>query len=87
MLEIIGIDVGATKTAAARVDVTTGTVVGPQRVWATKPQRGGAAVLADCIQAIDHLEGSAEIPVGIAICEVVDREGRIQSAKPSIGRT
>jgi glucokinase len=80
MREVIGIDVGATKTAAARVDVTDGSVT-KQRVWQTQPGRGGAAVLGDCIRAADDLACTADLSVGIGICELVDRNGEIQSAE------
>jgi glucokinase len=73
---ILGIDVGGTKVAAGIVDVRTGTVSERQRI-ATAPERGAAAVLADCL-ALARSYGPQAI--GLGVCELVDREGRTRSA-------
>jgi glucokinase len=70
----IGIDVGGTKIAAGVVDIATGTLV-ERRGLATRPERGGAAVLADCAALAEEL-GDGALPVGIGLCELVDLEGR-----------
>lgn len=75
----VGIDVGGTKIAAGLVDVGRGEVVRSERA-ATAPQRGGAGVLADCAGLAARLGGDG-IPVGIGICEVVDRDGRLTTAE------
>lgn len=74
----IGIDVGGTKIAAARVDLESGRIV-ERRVLATRPERGGAAVLADCVALAAEL-GAGELPVGVGLCELVDLDGRPASA-------
>jgi glucokinase len=70
----IGIDVGGTKIAAAVVDTSTGMLLDRRRI-PTLPQRGGPAVLADCAALAAELAGG-RLPVGIALCELVDLEGR-----------
>ena len=70
----VGIDVGGTKVAAGVVDTSSGAVVERRRI-STRPQRGGAAVLADCAALAAEL-GGGRLPVGIALCELVDLDGR-----------
>jgi glucokinase len=70
----LGIDVGGTKVAAAVVDTTTGAVLERRRV-PTRPERGGAAVLAVCADLAAEL-GESRLPVGIGLCELVDLGGR-----------
>jgi len=70
----IGIDVGGTKIAAGVVDTSTGVVLDRRRI-PSLPERGGAAVLADCAALAAEL-GDGRLPVGIALCELVDLEGR-----------
>jgi len=71
----VGIDVGGTKIAAGVVDTASGAVLERRRV-PTLPERGGAAVLAECAALAAELRGSGRLPVGIALCELVDLEGR-----------
>jgi glucokinase len=73
----LGVDVGGTKIAAARVDVSRGAVLEARR-WPTAPARGPEAVLADCRALVDELGGG---PVGLAICELVGVDGRLRSAE------
>ncbi len=70
----IGIDVGGTKIAAGVVDTATGAVL-ERRLVATRKERGGPAVLADCAALGSELAGGG-LPVGIGLCELVDLEGR-----------
>ncbi len=74
----LGLDVGATKIAAARVDTSSGEIVTARRV-ATAPGRGPDAVLADC-RALAAEMGTG-VPVGLAVCELVDPHGRVRSAE------
>lgn len=74
----VGIDVGGTKVAAGVVDTSSGEVLERRRV-ATHPERGGVAVLADCAALAAEL-GGGRLPVGIALCELVDLDGRPASA-------
>jgi glucokinase len=75
----VGIDVGGTKIAAGLVDVERGEVVRSERE-PTRPERGGAAVLADCAALAARL-GHDGVPVGVGICEVVDRDGQLATAE------
>jgi glucokinase len=70
----VGIDVGGTKVAAGLVDTATGSVL-ERRLVQTRPERGAAAVLADCAALATEL-GEGRLPVGIALCELVDLAGR-----------
>jgi len=70
----IGVDVGGTKIAAGIVDTSSGAVVERRRI-PSRPERGGAAVLADCAALAAEL-GGGRLPVGIALCELVDLDGR-----------
>lgn len=84
MTQAVGLDVGGSKVAACLLDVERGVVVESARV-ATDAWRGGEAVLAACVELIDgiitktHAAGT-EPPLGIGVCELVDRAGRITSA-------
>src|SRR4029079_1071880 len=53
---------------------SSGGVLERRRV-ATGPERGGAAVLAECAAFAAEL-GEGRLPVGIALCELVDLDGR-----------
>jgi predicted NBD/HSP70 family sugar kinase len=75
----VGVDVGATKIAAARVDVARGEILAARRI-ATAAQRGPGAVLADCRALAAELRDGAAA-VGIAVCELVDPSGRVCSAE------
>jgi glucokinase len=76
----IGIDVGGTKIAAGLVETSTGDVEERFEV-PTDAGRAPAAVLADCVALADELaEGHGGIPIGMGVCELVDREGRTRSA-------
>lgn len=77
MTVALGVDVGGTKIAAARVDVARGTVLAARR-RPTAPARGPDAVLADCRALIDELGEGA---VGLAVCELVGPDGRVRSAE------
>ena len=79
MSRAIGIDVGGTKVAAGVVDLESGRVLQAEQL-ATAPERGGAAVLADCTGLAGRL-GAPELAVGVGICEMVGRDGRITSAE------
>ena len=73
----VGVDVGATKLAAARVDTRDGRMLATLR-RPTEPARGGPAVLHDVRAMADELrEGDPGLPAGIAICELVDPHGRV----------
>jgi glucokinase len=74
----VGIDVGGTKIAAGVVDLDAGRVL-DRRQLPTRPERGGAAVLADCAALADELAGGG-MPVGIGLCELVGLDGRPASA-------
>ena len=71
---VVGIDVGGTKIAGGVVDTATGDVL-ERRLVATRKERGGPAVLADCAALAAEVAGG-ELPVGIGLCELVDLEGR-----------
>jgi predicted NBD/HSP70 family sugar kinase len=75
----LGLDVGGTKIAAARVDLERGTIHAARRI-PTAAQRGPGAVLADCRALVAEL-GEGAVAVGLALCEIVDRDGRIRSAE------
>lgn len=82
---VIGVDVGGTKIAAAAVDPRDG-VVAFRRETPTRPERGGAAVLADIVSLADAIardvqrEGRFPSAVGIGVPELVDTEGTIRGA-------
>ncbi len=76
----VGVDVGGTKIAAARVDVQRGAVLAGGR-RATAPARGADAVLADCHALVEELRSDDVAAVGLAVCELVDPRGRLRSAE------
>jgi glucokinase len=80
----IGVDIGGTKCAAGLVRLDEGRVIA-RRELATHPERGGMAVLKDVIALIQSLQQDAKqlcvqpYSIGIGICELVSRDGRILS--------
>ena len=75
----VGIDVGATKIAAGRVDLDRGAVVAAERA-PTAARRGPRAVLDDCVGLARSLaDGAAVTAVGLAVCELVGPGGRVRS--------
>jgi glucokinase len=74
----VGIDVGGTKIAAGLVEGGSGRVLVHEEL-ATRPDRGGEAVLSDCA-ALALALGGGEVPVGVGLCELVDLSGRPASA-------
>jgi glucokinase len=84
----VGIDVGATKLAAALVDVDTGRTAGPTARRPTRPERGPDAVLADCAAlAREAGAGAAVAAVGIGLCEIVGPDARPRTAETIDWRT
>ena len=78
MTVAVGLDVGATKIAAARVDTATGEIQAARRI-PTAPARGAGVVLADCRRLAAELGDG--VPTGLAICELVDPAGHVRSAE------
>jgi glucokinase len=80
----IGIDVGGTKIAAGLVDLASGRVLA-RRSMATRPERGGAAVLDDVLALRAALSGDAArlgvrlSGTGLGVCELVDLAGQVAS--------
>lgn len=75
-----GIDVGGTKIDACVADPRTGEVFASERV-PTLPERGGQAVLDDCVALVRQLADSYDLSsVGIGVCELVDGQGRVTSS-------
>lgn len=77
----IAVDVGGSKIAAGLVDVAAGNVTN-LRHTPTAASRGGDAVLADVVRLVTELSEVAAANaavVGIAVAELVDLHGRIQS--------
>ena len=83
---VIGIDVGGTKCAAGLVLFPEGSVLA-RRLQPTRPERGGAAVLADVVDLARSLQQeAAELDVspaaiGLGVAELVSVDGQC-SAKP-----
>ena len=81
----IGLDIGGTKVAGGVVDCTTGTVI-LREVIPTLAQRGGEAVLTDCLALAErlaqqaHSQGKAINGLGLGVCELVDPQGNVTSA-------
>lgn len=76
----LGIDVGATKIAAAIVDTSTGAILRRSTV-ASQPDRGGAEVLSSSVRLAEHiLAGERADSIGIGVCELVAPDGSVTSA-------
>ncbi|MBD0282723.1 MAG: ROK family protein [Thermoleophilaceae bacterium] len=73
----VGIDVGATKVAAGVVDTAKRGVLERRRVATA---RDGREVLRDCVRLAEELYGSEVERLGVAVCELVRRDGTIASA-------
>lgn len=80
----IGIDIGGTKIAAGLLHAESGEAVA-QRSLPTRPERGGAAILAAVAAIADHLAGEARArgkavgSLGVGVPEIVDPNGQITS--------
>ena len=80
----VGIDVGGTKIAAGLVAFPSGRVLSRRKI-ATRPERGGEAVLTDALALVEELIGDSRdmdldfVGVGVGVAELVDREGRVTS--------
>jgi predicted NBD/HSP70 family sugar kinase len=79
MTVALGLDVGGSKIAVARVDVERGAILAARRI-PTGPQRGSDAVLADC-RALAAELGDGVAATGLGVCELVDPSGRVRSAE------
>ncbi len=83
---VMGIDVGGTKTSAGLLSVKSGERL-TSRVIPTEPRRGGRAVLDDVLGLVSALRtevgaAAGELrALGLAVCELVDRHGRLASAQ------
>jgi glucokinase len=77
-VRVVGVDVGGSKLAAAVVDLRDGSC-GRLLTRPTAPERGGAAVLADCGALARSASGDDRLPVGVGLCEFVEPAGRIES--------
>ena len=76
-----GVDVGGTKIQAAIVDVESGDVLARERI-PTRPERGGPAILANCVELVERIAGDTAVRgVGLGLCEFVDLDGRATSAE------
>jgi glucokinase len=81
----VGLDVGGTKIAGGLVRFPSG-AIHVRRVLDTLPARGGAAVWEDVERLageLAHAASTLQEPlagVGIGVCELVDRQGRVASA-------
>lgn len=81
---VIGIDVGGTKIAAGTVSLPDG-IRSAARVVPTHAERGGRAVLDEVVRLARELAatamaaGQTVAALGVGICELVDREGRLAS--------
>jgi glucokinase len=80
----IGLDVGGTKIAGGMVALENGQVSNRQ-IIPTRPERGGRAVLEDCLglaaDLLDRAE-NANTPVsgiGVGVAELVDLDGNVTS--------
>ncbi|MCC6312484.1 MAG: ROK family protein, partial [Thermomicrobiales bacterium] len=83
---VIGLDVGGTKIAGGLLDPITGETAAACQA-PTRPDRGGAAVLADVVTLAETLADAARArsgvaaAIGLGVCELVDPTGRVTSAQ------
>ena len=77
-MHAVGVDVGGTKIAAGLVDTANGTIL-ERRLVATRPARGGEAVLDDVRALVDELRPSPGVPVGVGVCELVSTRQTVES--------
>jgi glucokinase len=75
-----GIDAGGTKLAVAVVEAQNGRILDAHEI-PTNRQRGGAAVLSDCVELAGTAAQKHQIAaIGIGVPELVSLDGEIQSA-------
>ena len=86
LMTAIGLDVGGTKIAGGLVVRDTGKVL-LRRVIPTLPERGGQAVLDDCLALAEGLladgkaAGYAVHGIGVGVAELVDLVGNVTSSQ------
>jgi glucokinase len=77
---VAGVDVGGTKIDACVIDDQSGQAIERIRI-PTRPERGGAAVLADCVDLVARLADETPFAgIGIGLCELVSPGGVPTSA-------
>jgi len=82
----VGLDVGGTKIAGGVVERATGQVL-LRRVIPTRAERGGQAVLDDCLTLAGELlaagrgDGLAVQGIGVGVAELVDLQGNVTSGQ------
>ncbi len=89
MATVIGIDVGGTKIAAGLVEVETGRI-SEAVVVLTLASRPPIEILRQCVAIAADLADHAParpVAIGIGVCELVGRDGRITSANSFDWRT
>ena len=80
----IGIDIGGTKIAAGLVELHSARIVAKE-IIATRPERGGEAVLRDTLDVArrlcEHARGLGVrvTSIGVGICELVNLDGELRS--------
>jgi glucokinase len=85
-MNVIGLDVGGTKTVGGIVSLPEGDVLA-RRIILTRPNRTGGAVLADVFGIARELceeaarMGAGIDGIGVGVAELVDQEGNVSSSE------
>lgn len=80
MSVVVGIDAGGTKLAAGLVRMPTGKILNRQES-ATRRERGGLAVLADCVALAEAVAGTEPLAgVGLGVPELVGTGGFVTTS-------
>ncbi|MEQ8450655.1 MAG: ROK family protein [Nitratireductor sp.] len=79
-MNVIGIDVGGSKTVIGLVDTVGGRVERTVRLETPAHERAGGDFLGRVAEEARALAADEALPVGVGICEAVDRAGEIVSA-------
>jgi glucokinase len=80
-MQVVGVDVGGTKTALALVAFPTARIVRRLEIPTPAGEASGAPFLEEVSAAIRRLVADAHCDaIGLGICELVDRDGAVDSA-------
>lgn len=79
-MNIIGIDVGGSKTVIGLVDAVSGRVDRSVRLETPARERAGSEFLGRVAAEARALASGADLPLGVGICEAVDTAGEIVSS-------
>lgn len=79
-MRAIGIDIGGSKTLIGLIEASTGKIIKCIEFITPSHHESDHCFLSRLVEATHDLSGSAQLPIGVGICELVEATGDIVSA-------